>query len=280
MEQKTTLVVLAAGMGSRFGGLKQMEPFGPNGETIVDYSVFDAKRAGFDKAVIIIKKSIEKDFRDLVGRRIEKMLDVDYAFQEFEAIPEGYSIPEGRVKPYGTAHAILCTKDLVDTPFCVVNSDDFYGKESYKLVHDFLVSGEKGFSIAGYRLGNTLTENGTVNRGICKTENGFLTEVIETMSIDKNSGIPLDTLVSMNMWGLTPDIFPYLERGMKDYLNNMQNPLKDEFFLPIFIDEMIKKGEVTCRMLETSAKWYGVTYREDAEALRKAIANLIAKGEY
>ncbi|MBO7150678.1 MAG: NTP transferase domain-containing protein, partial [Clostridia bacterium] len=231
MEQKTTLVVLAAGMGSRFGGLKQMEPFGPNGETIVDYSVFDAKRAGFDKAVIIIKKSIEKDFRELVGKRIEKMLDVDYAFQEFDALPKGYSIPEGRVKPYGTAHAILCTKDLVDTPFCVVNSDDFYGKESYKLVHDFLVSGEEGFSIAGYRLGNTLTENGTVNRGICKTENGYLTEVIETMSIDKNSGIPLDTLVSMNMWGLTPMIFPYLERGMKDNLNNMQNPLKDEFFL-------------------------------------------------
>ena len=278
--QKTTLVVLAAGMGSRFGGLKQMEPFGPHGETIIDYSLFDAKRAGFDKSVIIIKKSIEKDFREVVGKRLESIMDVEYAFQEFDKLPEGYSAPEGRTKPYGTAHAILCTKDLVDTPFCVVNSDDFYGSESYQLVHDFLVSGEKGYCIAGYRLGNTLTENGTVNRGICTCENGFLTGVVETLKIDRNSGIPLDALVSMNMWGITPDIFPHLEEGMKAYLDGMTDPLKDEFYLPIFIDEMIHRGLTTCRMLETPAKWYGVTYREDTPALKAAIEQMTAEGQY
>ena len=280
MHKKTTLVVLAAGMGSRFGGLKQMEPFGPNGETIVDYSVLDAKRAGFDRAVIIIKKSIEKDFRQLVGRRIEGIMDVDYAFQEFDKLPHGYSIPEGRTKPYGTAHAILCTKELVDTPFCVVNSDDFYGRESYAAVHDFLVTNDKEYCIAGYRLGNTLTENGTVNRGICSVENGYLTGVVETMGIDRNSGIPLDTLVSMNMWGLVPEIFEGLEKGMVDYLDHLDNPLKDEFFLPIFIDGQIKRGEARCRMIETDAKWYGVTYREDTPALKAAIRRMTEEGIY
>ena len=280
MQKKTTLVVLAAGMGSRFGGLKQMAPFGPNGETIIDYSVYDAKEAGFDRSVIIIKKSIEKDFRELVGKRLEKMMDIDYAFQEFDALPAGYSIPEGRTKPYGTGHAILCTKDLVDTPFCVVNSDDFYGKESYSLVHDFLVSGEDGYCIAGYRLGNTLTENGTVNRGVCTVENGYLTSIVETLGIDRNSGIPLDTLVSMNMWGITPDIFPHLEEGMVRYLDTMQNPQKDEFYLPIFIDEMIHAGKVKCRMLETDAKWFGVTYKEDTPALEAAIRHMTAEGKY
>ncbi len=280
MQKKTTLVVLAAGMGSRFGGLKQMAPFGPNGETIIDYSVYDAKEAGFDRSVIIIKKSIEKDFRELVGKRLEKMMDIDYAFQEFDALPAGYSIPEGRTKPYGTGHAILCTKDLVDTPFCVVNSDDFYGKESYSLVHDFLVSGEDGYCIAGYRLGNTLTENGTVNRGVCTVENGYLTSIVETLGIDRSSGIPLDTLVSMNMWGITPDIFPHLEEGMVRYLDTMQNPQKDEFYLPIFIDEMIHAGKVKCRMLETDAKWFGVTYKEDTPALEAAIRHMTAEGKY
>ena len=280
MQKKTTLVVLAAGMGSRFGGLKQMAPFGPHGETIIDYSVFDAKEAGFDRSVIIIKKSIEKDFREVVGKRLEKMMDIDYAFQEFDALPQGYSVPEGRTKPYGTGHAILCTKDLVDTPFCVVNSDDFYGKESYALVHDFLVSGEKGYCIAGYRLGNTLTENGTVNRGVCTVENGYLTSIVETLGIDRNSGIPLDTLVSMNMWGITPDIFPHLEEGMIRYLDSMQNPQKDEFYLPIFIDEMIHAGKVKCKMLETDAKWFGVTYKEDTPALEAAIKQMTAEGKY
>lgn len=280
MHKKTTLVVLAAGMGSRFGGLKQMEPFGPKGETIVDYSVLDAKRAGFDRAVIIIKKSIEKDFRQLVGRRIEGIMDVDYAFQEFDKLPHGYSIPEGRTKPYGTAHAILCTKELVDTPFCVVNSDDFYGRESYAAVHDFLVTNDKEYCIAGYRLGNTLTEHGTVNRGICSVENGYLTGVVETMGIDRNSGIPLDTLVSMNMWGLVPEIFEGLEKGMVDYLDHLDNPLKDEFFLPIFIDGQIKRGEARCRMIETDAKWYGVTYREDTPALKAAIRRMTEEGIY
>ena len=278
--QKTTLVVLAAGMGSRFGGLKQMEPFGPSGQTIVDYSVWDAVRAGFDRAVIIIKKSIEKDFRDLVGRRLEKMTDVDYAFQEFDKLPAGYRAPEGRVKPYGTAHAILCAKNEVKTPFCVVNSDDFYGMESYGQVHDFLVSEPKEYCIAGYRLGNTLTENGTVNRGICTVEDGYLTRIVETMKIDRSSGIPLDALVSMNMWGLRTDLFDYLEEGMRAYLDGMTDPQKDEFYLPMYIDELIQKKKIACRMVETDAKWYGVTYREDAPALIAAIRRMTAEGRY
>ncbi|MFA5562210.1 MAG: NTP transferase domain-containing protein [Eubacteriales bacterium] len=276
---KTTLVVLAAGMGSRFGGLKQMEPFGPEGQTIIDYSVYDAREAGFDRAVIIIKKSIEKDFREGPGRRIEKMMEVRYAYQESDALPAGFSPPPGRLKPYGTAHAVLCTRELVDTPFCVVNSDDFYGKQSYRLVHDFLVSEEEA-CIAGYRLGNTLTEHGTVNRGICSVAGGYLTGVDERLHISRDSGIPLDALVSMNMWGLRPELFVHLEQGMIRYLRHMTTPEKDEFYLPIFIDEMIRAGKLRVRMLESDARWYGVTYQEDTPALKQAIAEMTAMGWY
>ena len=282
MHKKTTLVVLAAGMGSRFGGLKQMEPFGPNGETIVDYSVLDAKRAGFDRAVIIIKKSIEKDFRQLVGRRIEGIMDVDYAFQEFDKLPHGYSIPEGRTKPYGTAHAILCTKELVDTPFCVVNSDDFYGRESYAAVHDFLVTNDKEYCIAGYRLGNTLTEHGTVNRGICSVENGYLTGVVETMGIDRNSGIPLDTLVSMNMFGFTPSFLTELAKKFPLFLEKEMplNPAKKEFLLPVSASELLEAGKASIKVLSSADKWFGVTYAADKPLVVAALKAMTDEGKY
>jgi NDP-sugar pyrophosphorylase family protein len=279
-EKKTDLVVLAAGMGSRFGGLKQMEAFGPNGETIIDYALYDAKRAGFDRAVIIIKRSIEEDFRCLVGKRIEKIMDVEYAFQEFDKVPEGFVVHPDRTKPLGTGHAILCAKEQIKHPFCVINSDDFYGRASFEMVHDFLVT-QEGCCMAGYALGNTLTEMGGVNRGVCTIdENDFLTKVVETLNITRESGIPLDTIVSMNMWGLTPDILGLLEEDFLRFTKEMTNPLKEEHYLPTFIDDMIGKGKTRVKVLHTPAKWHGVTYRQDAEALRAAIAEMIAKGIY
>ena len=278
--KKTDLVVLAAGMGSRFGGLKQMEPFGPNGETIIDYALYDAKRAGFDRAVIIIKHEIEDDFRELVGRRIEKMMDIDYAFQQFDRVPDFYTVPAARTKPLGTGHALLCAKEQIRSPFCVVNSDDFYGRESYELIHRFLTE-EDGICMAGYRLGNTLSEMGGVNRGICEVdENGNLLHIVETMNITRESGIPLDTIVSMNMWGLRTDIFPLLEEDFSRFLSHIKDPLKDEHYLPVFIDDMIRAGRLSCRVLQSGAKWHGVTYRADADSLRAAIASLCEAGVY
>ena len=279
-EKKTDLVVLAAGMGSRFGGLKQMEAFGPNGETIIDYALYDAVKAGFDRAVIIIKHAIEEDFRCLVGKRIEKIMDVEYAFQEFDKVPEGFTVHPDRTKPLGTGHAILCAKEQIKHPFCVINSDDFYGRASFLMVHDFLVS-QEGCCMAGYALGNTLTEMGGVNRGICTLdEQDYLTKVVETMNITRESGIPLDTIVSMNMWGLTTDILDLLEEDFHRFTREMTNPLKEEHYLPTFMDDMIGKGKARVKVLHSPAKWHGVTYRQDAEALRAAIRDMIAQGIY
>lgn len=276
---KTELLVMAAGMGSRFGGLKQIEPIGPNGEIIIDFSVHDAKKAGFDKAVFIIKKEIEKEFREVVGKRIEKMIDVDYAFQELDKLPTGYSVPDGRTKPWGTAHAVLCAKDVVKNPFAVINADDFYGQSSYKLIHDQLVKDE-GMCMVGYKLGNTITENGTVSRGVCETENGFLTSVTEHTAIDKNSGIPLDKIVSMNMWGLDTDIFPYMESEFEAFLKERINEPKSECFLPSVISKRIVDENKPVRVLETAEKWYGVTYRDDMPTVREAMAKYISEGLY
>lgn len=276
---KTELLVMAAGMGSRFGGLKQIEPIGPNGEVILDFSVYDAKKAGFDKAVFIIKKEIEKDFREAVGKRIEKMIDVDYAFQELDKLPDGYSVPDGRTKPWGTAHAVLCARDVVKNPFAVINADDFYGQSSYKLIHEQLVKNE-GMCMVGYKLGNTITENGTVSRGVCETENGFLTSVTEHTAIDKNSGIPLDKIVSMNMWGLDTDIFPYMETEFEAFLKERINEPKSECFLPSVISKRIVDENMPVRVLETAEKWYGVTYREDMPTVREAMIKYIDEGLY
>lgn len=279
MENKTTLVVMAAGMGSRFGGLKQITPFGPNGEVIVDFSAYDAVEAGFSKVVFIIKKAIEKDFREVAGKRIEKMTDVEYVFQEMDKLPKGFTVPDGREKPWGTGHAILCAKDAISTPFAVVNADDYYGKMAYKVIHDYLVENNE-MCMAGFKLGNTLSENGTVTRGVCETKDGYLTSVVENFNLDKNSGIPLDTTVSMNMWGFNKNIFEALEKRFGTFLSNMSNPLKDEFLLPTIVDDMIKNEGAKVRVLTTEDKWYGVTYKEDTEPVRTAIKALVEKGLY
>ncbi|MDD4700239.1 MAG: sugar phosphate nucleotidyltransferase [Oscillospiraceae bacterium] len=276
---KSELVVMAAGMGSRFGGLKQITPVGPNGEIIVDYSINDAVKAGFSKSIFIIKKEIEKDFREAVGKRIEKIMDVDYAFQEIDKVPGNFQIPQDRTKPWGTAHAILCAKDVVCAPFAVINADDFYGQSSFKIINDFITN-QNEMCMVGYRLGNTLTDNGSVSRGVCDVENGYLKSVTEHTSLDKNTSISLDTTVSMNMWGFNLSIFDEIEAEFTPFLKSMANPLKSEFFLPSVVDKMIKEKGANVRVLNTEEKWYGVTYKQDVEPVQAAILSFIKQGIY
>ncbi len=277
--KNSALIVMAAGMGSRFGGLKQMEPLGPHGEVILDYSVYDAIEAGFNKIVFVIKKSIEKDFRELVGKKYEGIVDVNYTFQELDDLPKGFTLPEGRVKPWGTGHAVLTAKDIVKTPFAIVNADDYYGKSAYKLIHDYILHNNE-MCMAGYLLGNTISDNGTVARGVCKTKDGYLDEIVEMTSIDKNSGIPLDTLVSMNMWGLLPDFFDKLEAGFIDFLKNNKDPMKGEFFIPMFIDHLIHNEGAKVKVLPASDRWYGVTYKEDSDIVKEAFRKFDEQGLY
>ena len=270
---------MAAGMGSRFGGLKQMAPLGPSGEVIIDYSVYDAVRAGFDKVVLVIKKETEADFREVAGRRIERMVDVEYVFQDPYDLPAGFSLPEGRTKPWGTGHAVLSARRAVTTPFAVINADDYYGAESYRLVHGCLVSGAPECMV-GFELGKTLTESGTVSRGICCVEDGYLKSVTEHTALDRNSGIPLDTIVSMNLWGFSPSILPSLEAGFADFLGAMTDPMKNDFYLPAHVDRLIREEGARYRVLHTPERWYGVTYREDAEAVKTAILRMTEEGKY
>ena len=279
MNKKTTLVVMAAGMGSRFGGLKQIAPVGPGGEIILDFSVYDAVKAGFDKTIFIIRRDIEKDFREIAGKRIEKMTDVEYVFQDMENIPEGFSVPDGRTKPWGTGHAVYCTKDVVNTPFALINADDYYGQKSFKIIHDSLVESDETCMV-GFTLGNTITENGTVARGICDVENGYLKSVVEHTDLDKNSGIPLDKIVSMNMWGLHPSVFEDIEADFLKFLSNLENPLKQEFYIPFVIDNMIRTKGEKVRVLETDEKWYGVTYKEDKDTVIEAMQKFVKDGYY
>ncbi|MBP3347718.1 MAG: NTP transferase domain-containing protein [Clostridia bacterium] len=279
--KNTTLVILAAGMGSRFGGLKQIEPLGPHGESIIEYSVYDAIKAGFNKVVIIIKKAIEEDFKAHVGKRLEKAVHVEYAFQELDMLPEGYTIPEGREKPWGTAHAVLCAKQYLTEPFATINADDYYGPEAFQLIHDQLIS-SNDICMVGYQLGNTLSEKGTVSRGICETENGYLTKITENTALDKNSGFPMETTVSMNMWGYQPEILPLTEKYFLEFLDNVPNtpnPLKAEFFLPLVSDKLINDG-YKCKVLKTTGKWYGVTYKDDADQVRAALKEITESGVY
>ncbi len=276
---KTTLAVMAAGMGSRFGGLKQLAPVGPNGEAILNFSVYDAKEAGFDKVVFIIKKAIEQDFRDFIGKQIEGMIDVDYAFQELDMIPDWYKPDPERVKPYGTGHAILCAEKQITTPFAVINADDYYGKSGYKLIHDHLVN-EQSPCMAGFLLKNTLSENGTVSRGICETENGYLKTITEHTALDKNSPFAPDTIVSMNMWGFNNDIFEMLGSEFEEFLKKNENPLKGEYFLPSFVDTLINREGKKVKVFKSDDKWYGMTYKEDTEMVRNAIQAMIEKGMY
>lgn len=276
---KTELLVMAAGMGSRFGGLKQITPMGPNGEIILDFSVYDAKESGFDKVVFVIKKEIEKDFREACGKRIEKMIDVDYAFQEISNLPSGFTAPDTRLKPWGTGQAVLSAKNVIDAPFGIVNADDFYGRKSYKILHDQLVSSSE-MCMVGYLLGNTITDNGTVTRGICQTENGYLTSIKETDGLDKNCGIPLDTIVSMNMWGLDTEIFGYLEKEFYAFLEKNINEPKKEYLLPEVIGSRMNEENRKVRVLDTPERWFGVTYKDDTPSVRAAMKKLIENGEY
>ena len=279
MNNNMTLLVMAAGMGSRFGGLKQIEPVGPHGEVILEFSVYDALEAGFDKAVFVIKKAIEHDFREVVGKRIEKMIDVEYAFQELDDIPAPFTVPADRVKPWGTGQAVLSAKKFINNPFAVINADDFYGKCGYKeLKKHFETSTDA--CMVGYKLQNTVSENGTVARGICEIENGYLTSVTEHLAIPKDNDFPADTIASMNMFGFMPSLFDELETGFVKFLEEQGKELKSEFLLPRIVDKMIKVDGAKVKVLRTDDKWYGVTYKEDKETVVNAIADLCAKGLY
>lgn len=298
--KKTTLVVMAAGIGSRFGGgIKQLEPVGPSGEIIIDYSIHDALEAGFDKVVFIIRKDLEKDFREVIGDRMEGRIETAYAFQEMDDLPAGFTKPEGRTKPWGTGQAILCCKDIVKEPFAVINADDYYGKEAFVKVHDYLVQDHKAcgkmeFCMAGFLLGNTLSENGGVTRGICSVdEEHHLTKVTETKNIIKtdtgaaikaeNGALtPVDTEcpVSMNMWGLTPEIFSVLESGFADFLAGLSDMTKGEYLIPSIIDELIQENRANVTVLESGDRWFGVTYKEDKPAVIRSFRELIAAGVY
>ena len=292
----TTLVIMAAGIGSRFGGgIKQLESVGPNGEIIMDYSIYDALEAGFNKVVFIIRHDLEKDFKEIIGNRIEKICKVEYAFQEINNLPEGFSVPEGRAKPWGTGQAILSCKDVVNEPFVIINADDYYGKEAFVKVHDFLVSNPTSddvlkFCMAGFILKNTLSENGGVSRGVCVADaEGNLTDIKETHNIIKTAdgaeteGVAIDanSHVSMNMWGVTPDIFPILEKGFTDFLSALtEADIKKEYLLPDIFDMLIKNGRATVKVLETNDKWFGVTYKEDKPFVVESFKKLIADGVY
>ena len=270
MSKDITLVVMAAGMGSRFGGLKQIEPIGPNGEVLLDFSVYDAVKAGFTKVVFVIKHAIEKDFKEMVGKRIAGRVKVEYAFQEVDKLPDGYVCPADREKPWGTAHAILCCKDIVNEPFAVVNADDYYGRSAFQKMADFLNEDTPDYSMVGFRLVNTLTENGYVSRGVCETEDGILKTVTERTKISADckfteddgktwTKLPEDTVVSMNLWGFRPDIFGYIEEGFKAFLDEKLNVPKSEYYLPAVVSERIERKEKKVRVLIAEDKWYGVT---------------------
>ncbi len=301
---KTALVIMAAGIGSRFGGgIKQLEPVGMHGEIIMDYSIHDAISAGFNKIVFIIRKDIEEAFREVIGDRIEKVcsqlgVETAYAFQELDALPEGITLPEGRKKPWGTGQAVLACKGCLNEPFAVINADDYYGKEAFKQLHDFLTdyTPEKpnDFCMAGFILKNTLSENGGVTRGVCKVNGeGYLTGVDETKNVIKvgdkaavqkeDGQVPIDenSHVSMNMWGLTPEFLDTLEKGFVEFFAKPDlDELKGEYLLPIYIDELLQADQVSVKVLETQDKWFGVTYKEDKEAVAEAFKKLIGAGVY
>lgn len=298
----TTLVIMAAGIGSRFGGgIKQLEPVGPGGEIIMDYSIHDALEAGFNKVIFIIRKDLEADFREIIGNRIEKVAHVEYAFQELDALPEGYSVPESRKKPWGTGQAVLSIKGMVHEPFLVINADDYYGKEGFKKIHDYMVtemdvqSDVYDMCMGGFILENTLSENGSVTRGVCRlNEDGTLNDVTETYDIEwKGNGlfasdeqgnpvlVEAQQHVSMNMWGLPPTFLDELEAGFPEFLDGIsEGDVKAEYLLPKIIDKMIKSGKAKVKVLETRDKWFGVTYKEDKEAVVASIRQLIADGVY
>lgn len=298
MNKKPILVVMAAGMGSRYGGLKQIDPVGPCGEAILDYSLFDAHEAGFETAVIIIKNAIKKDFMETVGKRLANCpMEIRYAFQEMEKIPGGYEIPTGRVKPLGTSHAVLCAKDEIgDAPFAVINADDYYGKSAFREIYRYLIGAKDDYCMVGYLLGNTVTDNGSVARGVCQAdEKGNLSDIVERTQIEKYEGgirftedgetwtdLPAQTIVSMNMWGFTPGFLQEIENTFPEFLEKQLpvNPEKAEFLLPRSVDRMIKEGKATVKILKSEDRWYGVTYAADKPMVVAALKNMTTQGKY
>ena len=297
----TTLIIMAAGIGSRYGaGIKQLAKMGPNGEIIMDYSIRDAKEAGFNKVVFIIRKDIFEEFEEIIGNRIKDQIDVEYVFQELDDLPEGFEVPEGRTKPWGTGQAVLCCKDIVKEPFVIINADDYYGKEAFVKLHDFLVSGEDlgrefTMGMAGFILKNTLSDNGTVTRGVSVVdENGLLSQVHETTGImmgedgkikcdlpNVQEWISPEDKVSMNMWAAYPEFLEFLAEDFKTFLSEVEEgDLKKEYLLPNIVDKLLKEGRANVKVLETQDRWFGVTYQEDTEAVQKAFAGLIKEGVY
>ena len=302
MSKKPVLVVMAAGMGSRYGGLKQIDPVGSCGEAILDYSLYDAYEAGFETAVIIIKEAIKQDFMETVGKRLEKApIEIRYAYQELDKLPEGYCVPEGRIKPFGTSHAILCAKDVIgDAPFAVLNADDYYGKSAFQVVYDYLCQAKDtetyDFCMAGYYLCNTVSDHGSVARGVCQTdENSNLTGIVERLRIEKYDGgihftedgetwteLDPETPVSMNMFGFTPVFLQELENRFPVFLEKElpENPMKKEFLLPMSVGELLKEGKANVKVLSTADKWYGVTYAADKPLVVAALKEKTEQGLY
>jgi hypothetical protein len=295
---KTTLLILAAGIGSRYGGMKQVDPFGPSGETITDYSIYDALRAGFDRLVFVISPQMEEEFKSSYIRKFPSHLDVDYVIQSIDDLPEGMAVPGERVKPWGTAHAVLTARDAIHEPFAVINADDYYGQRSYGIMHDFLVRTTEEvpgqYCMVGFQLRNTVSEHGSVARGICQVnDHGFLTGMVERTRIYLNGGNivfeddagdvhPLDPreTVSMNLFGFTPDFFRYTDEAFRKFLGkNLANP-KAELFIPLVVDDLIRKGEARMSVLQTPDSWFGVTYQEDRPKVLKAIRELVDNGTY
>ena len=299
--KRPVLVIMAAGMGSRYGGLKQIDPIDREGHIIIDFSIYDARRAGFEKVVFIIKKDNEEEFKEVIGNRISKFMDVAYAFQELSNIPENYQVPDGRKKPWGTAHAVLSAADKIDGPFAVINADDYYGYHAFSVIYNFLTThedtGKYSYTMVGYRLKNTVTDNGDVSRGICTvTQEGKLVQIVERTQIEKRkTGIVFtedkgqtweeldgETLVSMNMWGFTESILQEIEKGFPAFLEKglQENPMKCEYFLPSVVSELIESEKAIVTVLESEDKWYGVTYREDKPLVMNAIEKLKDEGIY
>lgn len=296
----TTLIIMAAGIGSRFGtGIKQLAKMAPNGEIIMDFSIYDAKEAGFTKVVFVIRKAIEAEFKEVIGNRLSKVMPVEYVYQELEDLPEGYRVPEGRVKPWGTGQAILACKDVVKDPFVIINADDYYGKEAFVKLHDFLISGNAdkdkvSLAMAGFSLKNTLSENGAVTRGICVADaNGYLEKVIETTGIQVVDGkiqcdntevgnwLTLDTMVSMNMWAGYPDFLRYIDEGFVRFLDTLEeNPEKKEYLLPNIVAELLEKNLASVKVLNTSDKWIGITYKEGIEPSQRKFRLMLEEGVY
>jgi dTDP-glucose pyrophosphorylase len=291
---KPTLLVMAAGMGSRYGGLKQIDPVGPNGETIIDYSIYDAMRAGFGKLVFIIRHDIEAQFREIIGGRFEKRIAVEYVFQELDKLPPGFTVPPGRTKPWGTTHAILMAADAVREPFAAINADDFYGAEGYRLLAQHFASGSPDYAMVGFILRNTLSDFGSVARGVCRVDgNGLLQTVAELTKIERDGDAAKNTdtagqitrltgdeAVSMNMWGFTPALFSQLQTGFAAFLKKSGMELKSENYIPSAVNELVVAGQARVKVLRTGDSWFGVTYREDRPRVVENIRQLIARGDY